>query len=218
MLRVPLRYTYRVTKTCSRCNTEQDLEAFYRQARGKDGRYAHCKACHLLLTNAARKRDQAADPEKWAETYKRRAAALPKERKSAYGRVYRERHPEAFAESTRRARRANPDLYREKRKRWAANNPIKWAEARVAMTRRRRALKRGAAISDLTAEEWRAIKAQYLGRCAYCGEIPRVMTQDHVIPLSKGGNHTRSNVVPACHPCNVRKFTGPAPPIHPTFA
>ena len=171
-----------------------------------------------MLTNAARTRNMEANPEKWAETYKRRAAVLPKARKSAYNRVYRERHPETVAEAVREARAKKPDLYRANRKRWAANNPIKWAEARVAMTRRRRALKRGAAISDLTAEEWRAIKAQYLGRCAYCGEIPRVMTQDHVIPLSKGGNHTRSNVVPACHPCNVRKFTGPAPPIHAMFS
>lgn len=36
---------------------------------------------------------------------------------------------------------------------------------------------------------------------------------DHVIPLSKGGHHTASNVVPACGPCNSVKSDGPAPPF-----
>jgi 5-methylcytosine-specific restriction endonuclease McrA len=31
------------------------------------------------------------------------------------------------------------------------------------------------------------------------------LTMDHVVPLSKGGPHTKENVVPACRPCNARK-------------
>ncbi|MDB4875733.1 MAG: hypothetical protein JWM41_2179 [Gemmatimonadetes bacterium] len=28
---------------------------------------------------------------------------------------------------------------------------------------------------------------------------------DHVIPISRGGSHTRENVVPACRSCNSKK-------------
>jgi len=43
--------------------------------------------------------------------------------------------------------------------------------------------------------------------CLYCGEqFPRSMlTRDHVIPLSRGGDDSWVNVVSACFSCNNRK-------------
>lgn len=41
-------------------------------------------------------------------------------------------------------------------------------------------------------------------RCQYCGS-KRDLTLDHIIPRSKGGQHTWENVVTACAPCNGRK-------------
>ncbi len=43
--------------------------------------------------------------------------------------------------------------------------------------------------------------------CQYCGETlpPRLLTRDHVIPLSAGGRDTWENVVSACRACNHRK-------------
>lgn len=78
-----------------------------------------------------------------------------------------------------------------------------------AASARHRARKLGAAISDLTRTQWDAIKATFGQRCVYCGEKPKRLTQDHLIPLSKGGDHTASNIVPACKPCNSRKYNGP---------
>lgn len=52
------------------------------------------------------------------------------------------------------------------------------------------------------------------GRCQLCGlELSmatkwphqRTPTRDHVIPLSKGGTHERSNLQLACAECNIRK-------------
>lgn len=40
--------------------------------------------------------------------------------------------------------------------------------------------------------------------CQYCGSGKR-LTLDHVIPRSKGGQHTWNNVVAACERCNGRK-------------
>jgi 5-methylcytosine-specific restriction endonuclease McrA len=43
--------------------------------------------------------------------------------------------------------------------------------------------------------------------CAYCAEpmSPRVKTMDHVIPKSRGGAHSITNVVVCCRSCNSRK-------------
>jgi 5-methylcytosine-specific restriction endonuclease McrA len=49
----------------------------------------------------------------------------------------------------------------------------------------------------------RAVMARDGGLCQYCGS--RADSIDHVVPRSKGGEHTWENVVAACRPCNVRK-------------
>lgn len=43
--------------------------------------------------------------------------------------------------------------------------------------------------------------------CAYCGGRFRVadLTAEHVLPQSKGGRDTWTNLVSACKPCNLRK-------------
>ena len=40
-------------------------------------------------------------------------------------------------------------------------------------------------------------------RCGYCGR--RADTIDHVVPRSRGGEHTWENCVAACRPCNSKK-------------
>lgn len=43
--------------------------------------------------------------------------------------------------------------------------------------------------------------------CLYCGESfsDRLLTRDHVVPISAGGTDDWENVVTACRPCNQRK-------------
>lgn len=43
--------------------------------------------------------------------------------------------------------------------------------------------------------------------CLYCGETfgPRLLTRDHVRPISRGGKDTWENAVTACRACNQRK-------------
>ena len=56
----------------------------------------------------------------------------------------------------------------------------------------------------LTNQEWDEILRGHNFRCAYCG-VKGNMTIDHVIPISKGGQHIAGNIVPACTECNSRK-------------
>ena len=42
--------------------------------------------------------------------------------------------------------------------------------------------------------------------CAYCGaQSDKQPDPDHVVPLSRGGDNTIDNVLPACRPCNTDK-------------
>lgn len=43
--------------------------------------------------------------------------------------------------------------------------------------------------------------------CGYCGETfnQKLLSRDHVIPVSKGGPNNWMNVVTCCKPCNKRK-------------
>ena len=81
--------------------------------------------------------------------------------------------------------------------------------ARMARRKRqRRELERGGISRHQAAE----IRAQ-ASSCSYCGKAldhegthgPDSATLDHVVPLSRGGPHERSNVRPACLSCNSRK-------------
>lgn len=79
-----------------------------------------------------------------------------------------------------------------------------------AYAKSRRALKAGAPINDFTHAQWVELQAAYDHRCVYCGRRAKGhLTQDHITPLSEGGSHTLSNIVPACRSCNSKKHTGP---------
>lgn len=41
--------------------------------------------------------------------------------------------------------------------------------------------------------------------CQYCGRRTSDLTLDHVVPRSRGGQHTWENLASACRPCNHRK-------------
>jgi 5-methylcytosine-specific restriction endonuclease McrA len=76
---------------------------------------------------------------------------------------------------------------------------------------KRRALKQSTTIEPITKIQWQYIKMFYNHRCAYCGNKPRQLTMDHIIPLAKEGTHTLSNIIPACKGCNLIKGVKLAP-------
>ena len=45
------------------------------------------------------------------------------------------------------------------------------------------------------------------GVCYYCGRsvLPKELTMDHIVPITRGGRSTKGNVVPACKDCNNAK-------------
>ena len=41
--------------------------------------------------------------------------------------------------------------------------------------------------------------------CQYCGKAEKQLTIDHIVPRSRGGEHTWENTTTACIPCNLHK-------------
>lgn len=73
-------------------------------------------------------------------------------------------------------------------------------------SRRRKAQMRNSTAYQLTGKQVRRRFAEFDHRCAYCGSEGDLHIE-HVHPISKGGIHALSNIVPACQSCNYRKHT-----------
>lgn len=57
---------------------------------------------------------------------------------------------------------------------------------------------------DLTDAQWAALVDSW-GGCAYCGVSDGRLQKDCMLPVSRGGRYTVTNVVPACGACNASK-------------
>jgi hypothetical protein len=189
------------TKICQLCGKE------YQPTSGKQ---KYCVECGFLVS-AAQCRANAA---KWERENPEKARANAAN--------WRLANPEKVKASHATWEKANPEKARTRGAKWAKENPekrkasskassAKWyrlyPEKDAVKSNRRRAAKyANTPISELlTSTEWLAILAEANGHCAYCGKQTEHLTLDHVIPLSKGGQHSANNVVPACGHCNDSK-------------
>ena len=223
-------------KRCKRCEGVFSLDAFHKDRREKDGHVAICKECAKAKTRAWNAVNTKRKREVCREYYRKNSVALIEQatRRKRENRPYVNTlarlsyalHPE---ESRQKAKermqkwRSQPHNNRHEQERRNAQwklNPgerarklrdwrLRHPELAKAQVDRRRALRRGATRSTLTAKEWAFIKKCYNSRCAYCDKKQARLTQDHIIPLSRGGTHTIDNVIPACQSCNSKKHTGP---------
>lgn len=137
-----------------------------------------------------------------------------REKRIAQAKEWREANRDRVRETDNRRRQADLPKYNERQRRWRSANPEKasaqfrtWRErnpdAVAAMARRRRARVRGAP-GTVTAKEWQELLEEFDYRCAYCNR-DELLEMDHMMPISRGGHHTKENVVPACVPCNRSK-------------
>jgi 5-methylcytosine-specific restriction endonuclease McrA len=207
------------TKTCTKCGETKPRtpENYGRNSGAKDGLFHWCKACVRLreqerwvrdrdAMSAKNKEYYARDPEGQKARTKAYYADHAEERR-AYARKWAAEHPERVEENHRAYRVANAEKRKAYNKKWRAEHPGYF----VARARERDARLRGTSnelirrLDVLERAGW---------KCALCGDaIPadatwpshEFGTVDHIVPVSRGGEHTWDNVQAAHWICNHRK-------------
>jgi len=107
-------------------------------------------------------------------------------------------------------RRADP-TYQERKRQWdRARRLVRQQQDPDYRTyhreksKRRKAQLRGNHVLRVRPVEVRERFAQFDHACAYCGARGD-LHQEHFLPISKGGTHVLSNLLPACQACNYSK-------------
>lgn len=172
-------------KTCTECGHRRPLTEFYRKAAAKDGRTPQCKPCR----KARDKKKYAANRTKLVEQQKQyrrdNAAELKRRRKGQYARMTPQQKRTKLAGNHR----------------WLKNHPEKNAN----YVAKRRARVKNAPVIELI--DRLTVYVNEDGVCYLCEKDVPVsgFHLEHVIPLSKGGEHSYRNVRIACPTCNSRK-------------
>jgi 5-methylcytosine-specific restriction endonuclease McrA len=207
-------------KRCKKCGEEKALSEFYesRKRKTRDGLMYQCKDCtkqharenRSFYASQPQQDPSAGEKECYGCKQTKLLVHFPSKRgtKDGYA-IYCKRCEVARVVAYQQSHPAMIKRY--------AQTPVYKAKKAV-IDNRRRARKEGAAINDFTRKEWEAMNAHYGQRCVYCGKKSQRLQQDHITLLSKGGNHTASNIVPACRSCNVRKGDRVVPvPVQPVL-
>lgn len=109
----------------------------------------------------------------------------------------------SVAERMARWRKANPDQYRERNRIEADRERKRNPERQRVANARHRARKLEAFVEDV---DRNVVFETYEGTCGICGGfIEGDFHVDHIIPLSKGGEHSYRNAQPAHPSCNLSK-------------
>jgi len=129
------------------------------------------------------------------------AARINKQRKE-----YRDNNKKAISERDRLYRERNRERLLQQKKEYAQRpeNKLRILDIKRKYKQKRRTLELSLP-NDLSAKQWSKCKKYFNNTCAYCGKKLKRATQDHFIPITKGGGYTANNIVPSCPSCNSSK-------------
>jgi 5-methylcytosine-specific restriction endonuclease McrA len=179
------------SKTCTQCGQIKNLSGFYKLSADSNKVRSKCKPCvndqskHYRENNLEKTRELT---RLWKESNPI-SVALNRQ-------LWKLQNPEKVAISNKSYYERNREQFSEIAKAWRANNPEKVAGFRAA----HRARKNAAITYVISAKDLWHLKHD---SCLYCGNPAKHL--DHIIPLSRGGNHSIGNLAPACVRCNTSK-------------
>lgn len=205
-------------KRCTKCGEIKPSNYFVKDPTKKDGLYSSCKDCYKIKYNnfldknrnrVKKYREENRDKylaSKKKTYYKNRDKNL--QRMSEWHSINKNKEIEY--------RKENKDKINEKSREWAKNNAVRrnkvlavWRknnpEKVYIQKANRHSLERGSR-GNVSEKEWSDLCNKYDNKCLCCGEKKK-LTQDHIIPITKGGIHHIDNLQPLCRNCNSRKHT-----------
>lgn len=168
-------------KICIKCKIEKPAtkEFFPTNNSHKDGMENTCKECRAIAKR------------KWREDNMERVLEHQKN--------YRDTNKDKRIKIRNKYYTENIDILRKKGREWRKNNREYCNTSKHRYRARKRSLPH-----TLTVEQWNAVVDHFGGVCAYCGADEK-LTQEHFIPVSKNGEYTKNNILPACGSCNSSK-------------
>lgn len=190
--------------TCPECRREKYLTVKRRYQQSEKGRLT-AQAREDRPDVREKRRAFSASPQGKVNHEKYEATPKGQANRRRVAAKYRASDQGKTAAALKHQETKDDPVRREQRKR--ADQKYKRGPKGQALKYRQYAMRRDAILSTedpLTAEAWAEILREHNHRCRYCGSQTK-LTVDHVIPLSKGGEHSRANVVPACQSCNSKK-------------
>lgn len=180
-------------KICSKCKIEKELSEYHKHTQMKDGLRPDCKQCKSKSSKDSRSR-------------------APKPNRSEYNKKLYNANRESINDRHKRYNEANKEKMlaysreyyinnKERIKKYQQTTDRKIAKRNISGNRRAR-IKEGTVTTSQLKEL--ILSTEY---CYWC-EIQLTSIPihiDHIIPLSKNGLHTISNLAVTCVPCNLAK-------------
>jgi len=189
-----------ITKTCPKCKVEKSVGGFYENHRNPDGYSYQCKTCVIT-----RQKKYNLDHKKSVNAYNKQYHADNRERllvcqREYYrdhvdeSRLYRQLNKEKIAARDKAYRKTESGRNAHNKK--SHNRRARLAGAKMGRVDPIEIFERDAYICQLCGVKTRFYKDRFHSKRS---EL------DHIIPISKGGEHSRLNTQCLCRHCNATK-------------
>lgn len=189
-----------MTKVCSKCGEERDIEQFYVDKYAASGRRSDCKPCNLRRVKAYHKAHTVERKVYTSRRYAENREALLAQQKVRYF-----AHQEDRLAYAAEYREKNKELLRLKDVARMKNEDRR-AQHKAGRRKRKALLKWSADGQHHTGQDVAGLLVEQGGLCAYCHEtLGADYHVDHIVPLAKGGSNGPDNICLACPACNLNK-------------
>ena len=185
------------TKLCSKCNTTKTITEFYKDRTSKDGLHSLCKQCKNALSKIYIQKNKQVKNKYNKIHYETRKEKGYKQDKEYYKEYY-QKNKKRISERIKKYHIDNKERMELKQKIYKKTESAKISIKNTRM-KRRTIKKQG----DVTTAQLAKL-LQDSKHCYWCNNSLKGITPhiDHYIAISKGGQHTLSNLVVSCPHCN----------------
>lgn len=189
-----------ITKRCSRCKLDLELDCFTKHRGQPHDRSAYCKPCYRIRQKEWRETEAGvALTERTAEAHRLQAKQWGIDNSERKKQLNQEHYAN------------NAQTYIDKAAKWVDDNRERYRQIHRQSEGKRRAMKVETSAGDV---DYAVIAERDNWNCYLCQQHIEADLQwpnagspswDHVLPLSKGGTHTTENIKLTHLSCNLRK-------------